>query len=188
MEDNFINSRFIYFKENSITSDLLIDILNIFNENVHNKVNNNITYTFTHGDIEYNRVKNFLMNELHRNMVIYLNNINTKIGNNFTISIRDLFMAKNTFTIQKTITTNELYDKNNVINIINKNIKQKFMYIWFLSDYDGEFIIHNCKIKPNAGALLIFPCSWCFPYYEDIAFNSVKYYIFGYVYDKDDGY
>jgi hypothetical protein len=58
------------------------------------------------------------------------------------------------------------------------------MYIWFLCNYDGEFIINNYKIKPVAGALLIFPCSWCFPYYENIAFNTTKYCIFGYVGDK----
>ena len=59
----------------------------------------------------------------------------------------------------------------------NKNM----CFIWFLNDYDGEFIFCNeYKVKPERGKLLLFPNSWCITHEEVIKFGENKYVISGY--------
>ena len=61
---------------------------------------------------------------------------------------------------------------------------KKFHFIWFLNEYEGEIIFwNNYSIKPLAGKLLIFPASWCFPFFELTKFNQTIFTISGFIYE-----
>ena len=61
---------------------------------------------------------------------------------------------------------------------------KKFHFIWFLNEYEGEIIFwNNYSIKPLAGKLIIFPASWCFPFFELTKFNQTIFTISGFIYE-----
>jgi len=66
--------------------------------------------------------------------------------------------------------------------ILNKNEMKTnlFQYIWFLNDYEGEYIFCNhYKIRPKQGMFLLFPLSWCFPTKEWVSSETKRYFICG---------
>ena len=199
---DFRKENLIYQKNNSLTQDLIYEIIVNFND---------LNMFFTKGDNEnrFIKIKTFLKNEMEKNIKGYINNINrfcvidksqnydilySILPNSNNIKISDFFFKQINYNDDNNL-------KNDVENIINKKrvvymyenygrcskIK-KFHFIWFLNDYDGEIIFwNNYSIKPVAGKLLIFPASWCFTFVELTKFNQTIYTISGFIYEETHG-
>ena len=173
---------FIHIEHNSITNELCIDILNIFEKNIISKdlftEKKNSCYEII--DNDYGKIKSFLTNELVNNIKKYLNKINS-VNNILNYHVNDHI----DFLIKK-----DKYSDNDDTNIeiitrVNwhKSGYKLLQFIWFLNDFDGEFIFWNKYIiKPKRGLLIIFPLSWCFPYEKKINKNYESNTIFGYLY------
>lgn len=172
MEFLYKKETFIYEKNNSITDELCKDIIEIF----ENDISNNNRYTMDYND-EYKKIKRYLTEELKK----YIHNYEKKINGMKDYKIIDIKNHNFVFYIENNNKPND------IINYINrttvKNNVRLLMYIWFLSDYDGEIIFWNeYKIIPKAGKFIMFPVSWCFPYQELIQLQTKKYIIYGYIY------
>lgn len=173
---------FIFTQYNSITDELCIDILNIFENNIIKNdlfaVNKNSCYEIIGKD--YGKIKSFLINELINNVQKYLfkiNSINNILNYNSTDPIE--FFIKNERYSEK--------DEDNCQIIKRINWKEKgyklLNFIWFLNDFDGEILFWKKHIiKPKRGLLIIFPSSWCFPYEKIITKNHNSNIIYGYLY------
>lgn len=172
---NFLYKKetFIYQKEQSIPDELCNDIIEIYN---YNAVTISGKYNINE-NMNYLKIKEFLIKELNENLVKYYKQINTLKNGNllyFTQHKIDFYIENN-----KTISENT-----KKINRFSENKLKLLMCIWFLNEYDGEISFWNeYKIQPKAGKLVIFPVSWCFPYQELIHLQANKYIIYGYVYN-----
>jgi hypothetical protein len=184
---NFLYKKetFIYEKSNSITNDLCKDIIEIYNNDEKKKINQKYNID---ENIEYKKLKTYLITDLNTHIFNYIKKINKIYNYNLiNINMNEIKIIDYSFFIDNNSSNNS---SSNNITFINRfsiekhgNIK-KFMYIWFLNDYDGELIFWNeYKIIPKCGNFLLFPVSWCFPYQEIINFNTNKYIIYGYIYN-----
>jgi hypothetical protein len=223
-EFNFNKEQFIYKVENSISDDLIDEIIEKFklssnvskytkfefsqknipdilkNSNQEDKIlnleecnlNNNTTFIINN-DIEWQKIKNYLIKEINNNLCDYISKINNRNLISRTKNYGNEYIPFNIKCIdhdsELTIKINE-YSNDNINNFfhIEKKIKKYclnsnlFYFIWFLNDYEGEYIFWDSfHIKPEKGLLLIFPISWCFSYSEIIKLYQKKYFIFGYV-------
>ena len=172
---NFLYKKetFIYEKNNSITNELCNDIIEIF----VNDVSNNNRYNMDYND-EYKKIKRYLTEELKKNIHSY----EKKINGIKDYKIIDIKNYNFVFYIENNNKPNDIINYTNRTTI--KNNVKLLMYIWFLTDYDGEITFWNeYKIIPKAGKCIIFPVSWCFPYQELIQLQTKKYIIYGYIYE-----
>ncbi len=201
MNINFCKEHFIYEISNSITSELIDDILTQYKSNDSYDLSNN---SFIISRFSMPKIYNYLQNELQRHLVRYVNHINK-----LCIIKKDGFIDSN-YKILHNITTesfsiftlnHNIYDSDNVRRLISAkrmvfdlvtnslvtNVKV-LHFIWFLNDFDGTITFWNhFSITPSAGKLLIFPSSWCFPFEELVKMNSVVFTISGYIY-RNHGY
>lgn len=192
---------FIFEKKNSITPELCIDIIDIYNDDPNNKINE--IYNIDR-NLNYAKIKQYLINELYENLHNYLFvkikmqisnviNINTisfsffienkKLSNNLHISEPVTALQSDT-QCNTNKSESERFNEIQITKRFSHTNKMKlFMYIWFLNDYDGEIIFWNdYRITPKCGNFLMFPISWCFPYEEIIHSCANKYILYGYVY------
>jgi hypothetical protein len=192
-------NEYIYIINNSLTSEITLDIVENFEENFKSNI---ILFSIIDIFIELNiskikplnKVTEMLKKELKKNIIRYLE----KIKNSSLINKEDNFnqkysllnidfkhLEKISFNIKKyEINGEKKYDIiNNNKTITNKKDIKILKYIWFLNDYEGEISFwNNYKIKPKKGMFLLFPISWCFPYEEKIIINSIIYTIEGDIY------
>ena len=178
---------FIFEKNNSITTELCNDIIDLYDINKYDIID---LYDINKYDIidlydinKYDnydkfinaKVTKFLHNELKANLCKYRKSLN-KINNYNIINIKNLkcsLFIKKIKLINETIYTKRFSETNNI---------KIFMYIWFLNDYDGEIIFWNdYRITPKCGKFIVFPVSWCFPYHEIIRSDANKYILYGYI-------
>jgi hypothetical protein len=162
---NYNRTNYIYKNENSITIELSADIIHMFENNIKSE-----------------KIQKCIIKELNTNIQTYKNQINnrffckTENVNNITIKPYD-DMYK--FCIKKYINNDtELYEKTNR-NLLPCNKINVLIYLWFLNNNTITFW-NNYKIDINAGTLIIFPVSICFPYNFE---KMDKYVIQGYIYN-----
>jgi hypothetical protein len=170
---------FIYEKKNTITSVLCDDIIEIFETELLNNncivCNNMILF-----DIEkyplYIRIINILGIELLNLCTKYLSNLDYYFNENFNINYN--------FKVKKlSYLNNEILYNTNTKVIENTNKLKILNFIYFLNDYDGEYIFfNNYSIKPKKGSILFFPVSIHYSYIEKIKIFETKYIIEGYIY------
>jgi len=138
----------------------------------------------------WERIKPHLINELNCEIEKYSGMVNSKLiftkettnrdnfntlcfnylqGNNF-----NFFINNNKGEVKK---TDRFYVKDMMIN-------QKILkYVLFLNDYDGEIVFwKDYKIRPQKGNMILFPLSWCFPYYENTKIDANNITAYGFVY------
>ena len=136
-------------------------------------------------DKTYGKIYLFLMNELNKNIIKYVDFFNIdKIFN-----IKRIYDLKDNVIIKKHVNnenTQNNADKPNVVEIKHKSYldydknRKLFSFIWILNDYDGEIIFWNeYVIKPQKGMFLLFPNSWCFPHSEILKLNQTQFVIYG---------
>jgi len=174
-EHLFLKEDFIYKKKNSITKELCIDIIEIFENDVSNNLCNcdNMEY-----NPQYTTIKQYLKKELKRNIHDYEKEINKIKG----YKMFHIEKCNFVFHIGTNNTSNSTISYINRVSVDSTDVKL-LMFIWFLNDYDGEIIFWNeHRIIPEVGKCIIFPISWCFPHKELINLQTKKYIIYGYIY------
>jgi hypothetical protein len=137
----------------------------------------------------WERIKPHLINELNREIEKYSGMVNSKLiftkettnrdnfstlcfnyldGNNF-----NFFINNNKGEVKR---TEKFYVKDMMIN-------QKILkYVLFLNDYDGEIVFwKDYIIRPQKGNMILFPLSWCFPYYENTKIDAKNITAYGFV-------
>ena len=190
----FSKEKLIFQKENTITDELCDDIIKIFDTEL---LNNNCTICNNHTffDIEnqplYIRITNILGIEilkLYDKYIVNLHSSFTKIHNvNYNFKIKKICY----------LNENVLYNNVNTKLIKHTNKLKLLHYIFFLNDYEGEYIFFtpfriensqskteggNYSIKPKKGSVIIFPVSIHCLYTENIKLFESKYIIEGYLY------
>jgi hypothetical protein len=136
-------------------------------------------------DKTYDKIYLFLMNELNKNIIKYVNFFN--IDKFF--NIKRIYDLKDNVIIKKHVNNTDKSnnaDKPNSVEIKHKSYldddknRKLFSFIWILNDYDGEIIFCNeYTIKPEKGMFLLFPNSWCFPHSEILKLNQTQFVIYG---------
>lgn len=200
MNINSFKEHFIYEYSNSITTQLIDDILSEYYLNNPQDSSNN---SFVISSSSMPKIFKYLQNELQVQLIRYVNNINKLclikkddfIDSNYKILHNISNECFSNFTLNQNI-----YNSDTVCRIINTkrmlhdvtsnsryiNVKI-FHFIWFLNDFDGKITFWNhFSVTPSAGKLLIFPSSWCFPFEELIKINSDVFTISGYIYKKHE--
>jgi hypothetical protein len=129
-----------------------------------------------------------LRDELNRNIKKYLKTIRDEfkkksefIWNYFD----DEVISYNVFLMQKYIKKTGKYVFHDDFSIDYQEKKYRaFTFLWYLNDIEvgGETEFEEFKIKPQAGSLLLFPATWCFPHSGKMPISDDKYIITGWVY------
>ena len=168
---------YIIESKDSFTNDFCDEIINTFNINNIEQINDNRQ--------KYYKTK--------------LNKNNTKLKN--IKYIEDTLFEVLNKNIEKYDIKRELllfneydflkFEKNEgYVSYLNdfkiiKNLYSFLNFIIFLNDVEEEGyleIIGNYKIKPEKGKLIVFPSGWCFPYCHQIPISNDKYILFGNIY------
>lgn len=200
--------KFIYINNNSISSQLSNDIIQLFEDfkNVHKKgttlggVDDKIKKTTDYvipliPDQKWEKIQTFLTKELNKNISKYLDSLNNIVDpiNNYDANFKILhsnFLQYDEFMIQK-------YDKldgkyiyhNDAFIDFDKNRYRVFTYIWYLNTITegGETVFWDVyKIKPEAGKLVLFPACWTFPHTGKMPISDNKYIITGWIYVNEN--
>jgi hypothetical protein len=179
----------IIIKNNFITNELINDIIEI----IYDLSNENLSLDDKNFSKNQNweKIKNYLIHKINKELSNYKIMINSK---SLFINTKNEFSTINFEYLNKSnfefiIENNNTFENSCDINISNRfEMKDNivsikiFKYIIFLNDYDKEIIFwETYKIKPQKGSILIFPVSWCFPYYELVNKESKYISINGYV-------
>jgi hypothetical protein len=185
---------FIFKRQNSITKELCIEIINMFELE---KINHNNGVILAGVNKEIKDTTDFVIpNNIHSKwkkifdfLVIELNKCIREydfiLNKNYKYFI--LLNSKSwidTFMIQK-------YEKNKGKYVYHHDYLETeteyrlLTFIWYLNDIEigGETEFFNyLKIKPEAGKLIIFPANWTFPHCGSMPVSNNKYIITGWIY------
>jgi hypothetical protein len=203
--------KMIYIKNKSISNELAINIIDLFeNENqrykgvIESGLNTNIKtttdYIIDNTDEKWKKIENFLQRELIRNLKKYrefLNTNNKNYNTNQYTTNSFKFLNENIFTVKNYMI--QKYDKGIGRYVYHNdfscehNSEQKIIYrvitfIWYLNDVNegGETEFWGqYKIKPERGKLIFFPASWTFPHCGKMPISDNKYIITGWIYEKN---
>lgn len=188
-------TEYIYLKKIAIPHMLCKKIIDMFENEMHYDgltiggynplIKKTKDFVIPKNDMKWNEINDFLHNELTRNVIKYVNNINFKQ----TVDIN--FLQYTDFMIQKYVINNGKYVYHNDGYVDYTLTKQRvFTYLFYLNSVEsgGETEFWNGKfsIIPEAGNLLLFPANWCFPHCGKIPISSDKYIITGWIYLNDN--
>ena len=203
--ENMSLKNFIYMNNNSISSELCLDLIKMFEEE------NGKYEGVTHGGLDKNtkdttdfiipscnkkwdKIIKFLDIEIKNNLKKYLDSLNTNPDfqnkdqntlNKYKIFEHTNFLHNN-YMLQRYLKGKGRYIYHNdfSINYENKSYRA-ITFLWYLNDVDegGETVFcGDFKIKPKAGTLIFFPASWCYPHTGKMPLSSNKYIITGWLY------
>jgi hypothetical protein len=187
--DNFTykKEQLIWIKEDFITDELCFDIIEMI-ESLNQK-NIPLEEVFFSNFTDWHKIKKFLIDILNQELIHYKTMVNSKLlftlektnKTNFVTLTVPLFDI-NTFNFSIETQNKQIIERTERFEVTNKIVKIKIIkYIIFVKDYEGEIVFWNeYKIKPRKGNLLLFPVSWCFPYYENIKIDSDKTFMCGF--------
>lgn len=185
---------YIYQKKKSITNDLCDKIIEYFNNegnNRHKGVTSSGYQTAVKDTTDYviklnskwERVHFNLMNELKKNIKIYLKKINDEYKFS-QINIEDLFTEA--FMVQKYEKNKGKFIYHHDYSYVNKNKSFRMItFIWYLNDIEdgGETeFFGEYSIKPEKGKLVLFPADPLFPHCGKMPLSDDKYIITGWLY------
>ena len=106
-------------------------------------------------------------------------------------SIKDISVYSNMqdggYQIQKYSQEDGFYKVHNDFTINEKGFRV-LAFIFYLNTVEEggetEFTIHNVKIRPEQGKLVIFPACWTYPHRGCMPISSSKYIITGWIYGQ----
>jgi len=198
--------KFIYINENSLCSDICDEIIEMFEKQEIGKyagvtaaglvknIKDTTDFIIPKTDDLWSKIKDLLDRELTKNVVKYIENINSEYVNcnneenttdRFYI-LRDSVENKN-FMIQRYLANKGRYVYHHDFRVDYQTKTHRVItYIWYLNDVleggETDFFNGQIKIKPKKGQLLLFPASWTFPHSGKIPKSSNKYIITGWLY------
>jgi len=194
--DNLSLINFIYENNYSIPDELCDNIIELFDleENkkdgrtlsgVNKEIKDTTDFTIPNDDKKWEKIYNFLVKELHKNIKLY----NKKIMNDYNF---DKLIPKKIFIeglmVQRYLKGIGKYVYHDDGLTDYKNNKRRIItYIWYLNDIEegGETEFFNkYKIKPKTGKIVLFPANWCFPHCGKVPLSSNKYIITGWIYTE----
>jgi hypothetical protein len=188
---------YIYQNENSICKELCSEIINMYeNEEfkfegstiggIQKNIKDTTDFIIPKNDEKWDKIEKFLYKELHKNILKYINFIDSSIDSEeFSIFRNQNFEAYD-FMIQKYDKNKGKYVYHNDFHIIS-NKYRVITFLWYLNDIDegGETEFWgNYKIKPIAGKLILFPANWCYPHRGIMPISDNKYIITNWLYIK----
>jgi hypothetical protein len=199
---------YIYTNSHSINKELCIKIINMFEKEdskydgitqsgLNKNVKDTTDYIIDNKDKKWSKIHNYLKEELHRNLKIYLDNLNKnpifddkdEIYRKYSYFNGSTMMSK-TFMVQKYKKQEGRYifhhDYTGEIN--NNNMKYRTItYLWYLNNVEegGETeFSNNIKIKPEQGKLLLFPATWSYVHRGKMPISDDKYILTGWLYSN----
>jgi len=185
---------FIYIDKSSLSTELCKDIIILFEESDHS--NGVVTNGYLpdvkctrdidiiHCDEKWETIRCFLISELTKHLKKYKIQMSTDISINISEvfpSIDKCFI--NALNIQK-------YEKNigkfvtHIDDLVDykNHARRIIVYMWYLNDVleGGETVFNGkCKVKPEAGKIVMFPSTWTYPHSALIPVSGDKYIITG---------
>lgn len=192
---------FIYQNEQSLCPELCKQIIDMYEieENrydgltlggVEKTIKDTTDFIIPKQNEKWCKIEKILYEELHKNVLIYLKQHNSK---NYTEEfnhghdsslLSHSHLEANYFMIQK-------YDKNKGKYIYHddfhcvENKYRAITFLWYLNDiHEGgetEFW-DNYKIKPTCGKLILFPSFWTYPHRGLMPISDNKYIITNWLY------
>lgn len=201
-------NNFIYLNQTSLSREICETIINLYEEDtdkfdgrtmggVNKKVKDTIDVMINSEDSKWKKIENLLNKELQNNVKKYITEINNTVKNYntesttnetvFKIFEKNLTIEKQ-FMIQKYKSGSGKYVFHHDANIDWEQKKYRVItFLWYLKDVleGGETEFCGFKIKPEAGKLLLFPATWCYPHCGKKPISGDKYIITGWLYYKD---
>jgi hypothetical protein len=197
--------KLIYKNNNSISSELCLDLIKMFEEEnskrdgvtfrgLDKNIKDTTDFVIPKNNKKWNKINSFLDTELKNNVKKYLDELNNKTdfenkdqntSNKYKIFENTNFLHEN-YMIQRYLKGKGKYIYHNdfAINFVNKS-HRAITYIWYLNDVNegGETVFFgDYKIQPKAGTLVFFPATWCYPHTGKMPLSSDKYIITGWLY------
>jgi hypothetical protein len=183
--------------KNSIPNILCNEIIQLFesekngkNEIMITDVNttfeNKINFIIPKNNEKWKRIELFLYKEMLSKLNQYINKYTISVNYKKNFENNELYTPN--FIIQKYGKQESEYQDNDYHDIENSNFRL-ITFIWHLNSVDegGDTIFwENYKVRSEQGKLLLFPCTWCYPYVSQIPISSYKYVITGWIYEKKD--
>ena len=193
-------NKYVYLNKNSLSKEFCLDIIDLFeNEDtgkypgvtrggLQKNIKDTTDFIIDSTNDKWCKYHKFLRDELNRNIKKYLKTIRDEfkkksefIWNYFD----DEVISYNVFLMQKYIKKTGKYVFHDDFSIDYQEKKYRaFTFLWYLNDIEvgGETEFEEFKIKPQAGSLLLFPATWCFPHSGKMPISDDKYIITGWVY------
>jgi hypothetical protein len=196
---------YIYKNNNSLSSELCIDIIKMFEEETNKfdgqtfkgldkNVKDTTDFVIPENNTKWDKINKLFNNEIKNNIKIYLDglnnkddfeNINQNTDRKYKIFESTIFSHKN-YMIQRYLKGKGkyVYHHDFRVNVENSSYRA-ITYLWYLNDVEegGETVFFgDYKIKPKAGTLIFFPASWCYPHTGKMPLSSNKYIVTGWLY------
>jgi hypothetical protein len=188
---------YLYINNYSISHDLCNDIINIFEKSEKRAaltiggLNTNILHASKVmsediTDDKWDKIANFLKNELSNNLKSYIHRLNSINMSNDYLYFSNEPILFDHFSIQKydvNVSGKYKYHTDNFINSLD-NTERCISFIWYLNSVSNggetEFV-NNIKITPEKGKLVLFPSTWTYPHCSRPVISNDKYIIVGWL-------
>ena len=190
-EDEYEFNNFLYSTKNSLDENVCNEIIKLFEAS--DKTYKGVTGTGLNEHIKksqdlrmdmdpevFKDLDKILYDQLNKHLYKYID-----IANQNCYTISEWKYEDSGFMIKK-YTKNIGFYKYHHDELINHS-QDKYRvltYLWYLNNIEigGETEFGgNIKIKPEAGKLIIFPCSWTFPHTGLMPIDNDKYIVSGWV-------
>jgi hypothetical protein len=197
----------IYLNPNSLSREICESIINLYEEDtdkfdgrtfggVNKKVKDTTDLMMKSETPKWKKIDNLLKKELQNNLKKYISEINTTIKflNTESTNETDFKLFEENLTLESEFMVQKYEcNKGKYVFHHDGNIdweKKKYRvitYLWYLKDVleGGETEFCGLKIKPEAGKLILFPASWCYPHCGRKPISNDKYIITGWLYHKE---
>ena len=200
-----ILENFIYSNTNSMSGQLCDEIIQMYEEEsdgkyegitasgLNKKIKKTMDFIINKSDSKWTKIHQFLEKELHKNVKIYIDELNKEEGyntdqystNKYKILNYQAF-STNHFMIQRYIKNSGRYIYHEDFAVEWKEEKYRVItFLWYLNTLDegGETEFWgNYRIRPEKGKLVLFPASWTFPHCGKMPISDNKYIITGWLY------
>lgn len=189
---------YIYSNNNSISKELCADIIDLFEQEdgkyegvtiggLNKTVKDSLDFVIPKVSKKWDKITSFLTDELTRNLIIYLKQLNNNINTNFSflknteLSIQHFQIQRYTKNIGKYV-----YHNDSEINLKENNYRV-ITFLWYLNtvneggetEFNGEILVN-----PELGKLILFPATWTYPHCGKMPISNDKYILTGWIYTK----
>jgi hypothetical protein len=197
-------SNFIYTNPNSISKQLCDEIIRLYESEpeqyhgvtasgMNKKVKDTMDFIIPL-ESPWDKIRNFLSEELGRNITLYTNQLNSNTYESDNSDTKYKFFSgikcsNYSFMVQRYIKQmgRYIYHHDSSINWETKQYRI-VTFLWYLNTVEegGETeLLGTHLIKPEAGKLLLFPACWTFPHTGKMPISDNKYIITGWIYTSD---
>ena len=195
---------FVYTNKNSLSVGLCQEIIKLFEEEKHKypggtavgidkNIKDTTDFLINGSNVIWAEIDTCLRNEVYKNLEQYLKllnqeyeNVNANLGTSYEFKFMNRKkLSFETLQIQRYDIGGGRYAYHNDEDFTKERYRV-LTYLFYLNNVEegGETDICNSKflIKPEAGKLIIFPASWCFPHAGHIPKSGSKYIVTGWIY------